>query len=273
MTITARVPATIDTIGPVVVDSAGLFQVLSVLRNDDEQRWDVELMTIDTGTVFLPPLAFGYTLKGDTVRKTAYANSLSFTVAGVTVAQDADIRDIKPPMSAPWRWEDIWPFLLGALVLGGGWYAWRRYRAAHATAAPEEPPTPAVAPHVRALKELRILEEKQLWQQGRVKEYYSEATEIVRRFFEGRWNIGALEMTSEEILHALRGTPEADRLRETLGSFFLQADLVKFAKAHPTPDDHKEELEQAFAIVRAMTPTAPVEPQKTQPVEETADVR
>jgi hypothetical protein len=250
-----------------------LFQILSITKAEDEQRWAFELMTIDTGTVFLPPVAFGYTLKGDTVRRSAYANSLSFTVAGMTVSPDADIKDIKPPMSAPWRWEDIWPFLLGALVLGGGWYAWRRYRASHAPTMPDEPPAPAVAPHIRALRELRILEEKQLWQQGKVKEYYSEATEIVRRFFEGRWNIAALEMTSEEIIHALRGTAEAKSLHETLGTFFVRADLVKFAKAAPTPDDHREELEQAFTIVRTMTPAAPSQPQRAEVAGETADVR
>ncbi len=272
VTITARVPAALDTLGPIPTDSVGLFEVLSVTKEEDEHRWSFRLMTIDTGTVFLPPIGFAYTTRGDSTAKTAYANSLAFTVSGVTVAPDADIKDIRPPLSAPWTWEDLWPFLLVAVLLAGGWYAYRRYRAAHPVGMEELPPAPAVAPHVQALKELRLLEEKQLWQQGKVKEYYSEATEIVRRFFEGRWNIPALEMTSDEILHALRSTKEAEALGVSLGSFFIRADMVKFAKAQPTPDNHREELEEAFSIVRAMTPQEAAPP-VTEPAKETADVR
>ncbi len=253
VTVTARVPAAIDTIGPMIADSAGLFQVLSIVKMD-EREWTFELMTIDTGTVFLPPIAFGYTKKGDTVRTTAYTNSLSFTVAGVSVAKDADIRDIKPPMSAPWKWEDLWPFLLFALLVAGGLYLFQRYRKKMAVGPEPEPDAPRIAPHVRALSELRVLEERKLWQQGMVKEFYSEATEIIRRFFEGRWRFPALEMTTDEILLSLRGKPEAEALRATLGTFFVRADLVKFAKSQPTPEDHEDELKSAYAIVRAMTP-------------------
>lgn len=266
VTVTARVPAAIDSIGPVVSDSAGLFQILSITKTDDAE-WAFELMTIDTGVVFIPPLAFDYTIKGDTVGKRAYANSLSFQVEGVTVPKDADIKDIKPPMSAPWKWEDIWPFLLLAVAAAAGIYLYRRYRKKKGLEPESEPEVPAVAPHIRALGELRALEERQLWQQGKVKEYYSEATEIVRRFFEGRWRIPALEMTSDEILFSLRNTPEAQELRETLGTFFVRADLVKFAKSQPTPEDHQDELKAAYAIVRAMTP-----PEVPAP-KETADVR
>lgn len=272
VTITARVPATLDTLGPIPADSVGLFEVLSVTKEEGENQWSFQLMTIDTGTVFLPPIGFAYTLKGDSTARTAYANSLAFNVSGVAVAQDADIKDIRPPLSAPWKWEDLWPFFLVAALLAAGWYAYRRYRAAHPVGVGDLPAAPSVAPHVRALKELRLLEEKQLWQQGKVKEYYSEATEIVRRFFEGRWNIPALEMTTDEILHALRSTKEAQSLGVSLGSFFVRADMVKFAKAQPTPDDHREELEEAFSIVRAMTPPETT-PSVVEPAKETADVR
>ena len=68
----------------------------------------------------------------------------------------------------------------------------------------------------------------------------------------------ALEMTSDEILQALRANPEAGALGEALNTFFVRADMVKFAKAQPTPDDHRVEMEEAFAIVRAMTPAESV---------------
>lgn len=270
--VVARVPANIDSIGPAPVDSAGMFQVLGVAKAQEPHAWNLELMTIDTGRVFISPLTFLYTLKGDTTIRRAYTNPLSFMVTGVDVAKDADIKEIKPPINAPWKWEDLWPYLLAALVLGGSAYAIWRYRKNHQRAVAEEVVVvPPVEAHVLALRELRILEEKKLWQQGHVKEYYSEVTEIVRRFFEGRWQIAALEMTTPEILAALPSDAQGSAMREAVRSFLSAADMVKFAKAQPTPADHARELEDAFTIVRAMTP--PPTTIQEQPDPEAADVR
>ena len=49
-----------------------------------------------------------------------------------------------------------------------------------------------IPPHREALTALRLLEEKKLWQQGLVKQYYSDLTEIIRYFFERRCSIIAL---------------------------------------------------------------------------------
>ena len=58
--------------------------------------------------------------------------------------------------------------------------------------------------HVRAMIRLRELQEKRIWQQGDVKLFYSEATEIVRQYFEGRYGIMALELTSYEVFDRLK---------------------------------------------------------------------
>jgi hypothetical protein len=38
---------------------------------------------------------------------------------------------------------------------------------------------------------------------GLIKEYYTEVTEIIRRYIERRYGIEALEMTTEEILDTI----------------------------------------------------------------------
>lgn len=263
--IEARSTLDLDSIGPFPVDSAGMFDVLSIARGENERQWVVELMTLDTGRVFLSPLKFGYVVKGDTSVRTAYANSLAFTVRSVEVGEGADIRDIKPPMYAPWRWEDLWPYGAVLLLMGAGYYGYRRWSAKRETGGVEISPEPDVAPHVRALRELRELEERKLWQQGRVKDYYSECTEIVRRFYEGRWDVRALEMTSDEIHDALNTRGVAPDLLVKNRTLLAIADLVKFAKTQPTPADHQEELETAFTLVRGMTPAAKtVEEEQTE---------
>jgi hypothetical protein len=129
-----------------------------------------------------------------------------------------------------------------------------------------------IPPHREALTALRVLEEKKLWQQGLVKEYYSEVTEIVRRFFERRWNIIALEMTTDEILVQIKHVPEALIVWKKMGSFFLTADLVKFAKYQPAPAEHEQEMHSAYEIVRSMMPKTSIETEP-QSQEVSADVR
>jgi hypothetical protein len=119
---------------------------------------------------------------------------------------------------------------------------------------------------------LRVLEEKKLWQQGLVKEYYSEVTEIIRRFFERRWNIIALEMTTDEILVQIKHVPEALMVWKEMGTFFLNADLVKFAKYQPEPAEHEQEMLSAYEIVRSMAPKASIQ-KEPQSQEASANVR
>jgi len=120
-----KTDAAIDTIGPVVKDSLGLLEVVKVERMGAEPKWLVRLTTIDSGKVFLPPIEFAYKVKGDTGKHKAYSNSLLLNIAGVAIDPKGDIKDIKPPMSAPWLFEDFLPYLIALIilaVLGGGVY-------------------------------------------------------------------------------------------------------------------------------------------------------
>ena len=74
---------------------------------------------------------------------------------------------------------------LVVLALGYlGYRYWKKRKAASGDAAYTPPPRPA---HIIAIDELGALKAKKLWQQGHVKEYYSELTEILRRYFENRY--------------------------------------------------------------------------------------
>jgi hypothetical protein len=253
ITVSARTSVEIDTIGPIPVDSVGMFEVLGYSRDGSDNMWTFEVMSIDTGAVYLAPIPFRYTVPGDTSARTAYANSIMFAVSGVDVAEDADIRDIKPPMAAPWGWGDVWPYLLVIGLVVAGWYVYHRYFRNEPGGEDEivyvPPPKPA---HIRALQELHDLEEKKLWQHGRIKEYYSECTEIVRRFYEGRLDFPALEMTSFEILEELRKRGGLTPEEGVVADFLDRADMVKFAKRQPAMEEHEGEMKTAYAIIRSM---------------------
>jgi hypothetical protein len=264
--------ATVDTIAPVLKDSVGVLEVVKVERNPSEPKWLIRLTTIDSGKVFLPPLGFAYKIKGDTGRHKAYTNSLLLNIAGVAIDPKGDIKDIKPPLSAPWLFEDFLPYLIAlfvfAAVAGGFYYYWRKKKQKQDLLASVKVIIP---PHREALTALRVLEEKKLWQQGLVKQYYSEVTEIIRHFFERRWSIIALELTTDEILIQMKHIPDALKVWKEMELFFLTADLVKFAKYEPSPAEHDTEMRSAYEIVRNMVPKTPMEPEPQQQ-EATADV-
>ena len=52
---------------------------------------------------------------------------------------------------------------------------------------------------------LEKLKGEKLWQAGKVKDYYTELTDIVRIYIEERYGVQAIEMTTEEILDRNEG--------------------------------------------------------------------
>ena len=108
------------------------------------------------------------------------------------------------------------------------------------------------------------LEEKQLWQKGKVKEYHSEITEIIRKYFEDRFNLPALELTTSEAIDALRKRKEAEIILDITNSFLNNADLVKFAKFQPLVEVNEEMMLQAREIVNKTAKKAAPEIKKEE---------
>jgi hypothetical protein len=276
--VTAEVPSGISSLVPAVKDSLGSFELLSVDEVPDgkaERVWNFKLIAFDSGTVFVPPIPFSYTVAGDTVQRQAVTNMVFLTIHGVSVDPQGELKDIKPPLDAPWKFEDFLPYLIALVLLALAVWAYRYYqKKKRERELAYVPPKPVIPPATVALAALRALEDKKLWQQGKVKEYYSEATEIIRRFLEDQYRILALESTSDEIMQQLKPVPEAQSLLKQFRSFLTTADLVKFAKYAPTPDEHEAELRWAYEIVRTMAPRPEQQPDgMEETAEEAVDVR
>ncbi|MCX7611352.1 MAG: hypothetical protein N2043_07190, partial [Ignavibacterium sp.] len=98
------------------------------------------------------------------------------------------------------------------------------------------------------------LEKERLWQSGKVKEYHSRITEIIREYFEKRFSFPALELTSSEQIQLLEKIPEAENIIKTAEEFLTNADLVKFAKFNPVPDLNSIMMNLARDIVNSTIP-------------------
>jgi len=258
---------------PEAGDSLGSFEILGTGTTEPEiegqkkrQSFLLRLITFESGETVIPPLEFNVTSDVDSSVHRISTNPIPVIIATVELEAEAELKDIKPPLTAPWTFEDAVPWLIllaiAAILAAAYWYYSRLKKRKQALPETTGPPLPA---HELALMALRQLEDKRLWQQGRVKEFYSEVTEIIRRFFEGRFHIIALELTSDEILSQLKNIPSAEPILRMVSSLLLTADLVKFAKYQPSMAEHEEELQTAYFIVRTMIP-------KPMPINASAEV-
>lgn len=140
--------------------------------------------------------------------------------------------------------------LLGLLVWLLAWYIARYMR----NRAVVPPPAPKIPPHVVANKALVELGHRKLWQKGKFKAYYTALTSILRTYISGRWDIGALEMTTDEIIAALRDVEMPSASRTDLIAILRTADMVKFAKAEPENEENEECLNRALYFVENTKP-------------------
>jgi len=177
----------------------------------------------------------------------------SIQVESTFTDRDSTLRDIRPPVKLPWTLKEMLPYLIGGfLALAAAalvWYLWRKAKLRRGEIPVYVPPPPP--PDVTALRKLEELRVKKLWQDGRVKEYHSELTEIVKEYMGARYDFNALEMTSEELMDARAQWAVDDDALSRIRRILNIADFVKFAKFRPDPHDHEKSLELAFAYVEA----------------------
>ena len=119
-----------------------------------------------------------------------------------------------------------------------------------------------IPPYQLALKRLTELDEKQLWQNNKIKEYYVELTGIVRTYIEREIRIPALESTTDELVETLNDFKEVASIDTTddtlkkLKELLQEADLVKFAKSAPLANEIEADRQDAEVIINTLKPAA-----------------
>lgn len=246
-------PAIFDTITNVieVLESSEIDSLR--LENDLIQLTkNYKVTSFDSGYHVIPPFLF--IKKGiDDLADTFSTNSLTLEVLLVPVDTSQAIKAIKAPEQIPYTFQDALPWLLGVLLLLGLiiglWFYFKRRKKSEDGGLFH--PLPKEAPHIIAFRALDKLKEEKLWQAGKVKAYHSQLTEIVRAYIEHRFQIKALERTSDEVLASIQNVGLENKMPfEELRQILYLADLVKFAKGEPKPGDNNRSFEQAYEFVR-----------------------
>ncbi len=164
------------------------------------------------------------------------------------------IYDVKGQKNLPFRFAEIAGYVKWAvgilLVLAAILYAVVRYlhsRGKHLRELFKTPPP--LPPHVEAIQALEALHNQKLWQNDKHKQYYSGLTDILRTYIARRWEVSAMEMTSDEIIAAMRDIELPDKARMDLTTILRDSDLVKFAKAIPEAEQNEADYLKAYYFV------------------------
>jgi len=163
-----------------------------------------------------------------------------------------ELRDIKPPIDP--RPNFFWLIvLLVAVVLAVIiYFGWRFFIKLKKVAASPQVIHP---PHEVAYERLDQLRQRNLPAHGQIKEFFSELSDIIRRYIEGRFHIDAPEMTTEEFLWSLKQSIELSNNHKSLLQDFLNCcDLVKFAKYGPSTEEIDKSFDSAKRFVDETKP-------------------
>lgn len=177
------------------------------------------------------------------------------------------IYGIKAPMKAPLYAEEFTGYLaLALLVVAIIISLVHLIRKMGGRSNKEEVVLPVEPPHVVAIRRLERLHSQKLWQNERLKEYYTILTDILREYLDGRYGVDAPEMTSEEIIVALKGVGITPRMYADMERLLRESDLVKFAKYTPEREYHEEAYYKVYYFVEESKelPTES-EPQSVKP--------
>lgn len=203
--------------------------------------------SFDSGLYYIPPIpvTFG--------TDTFFSNDLGLKIVTLDVdTVKKTLFDIKGVQKPPFYLSDYLTLIvciiaLYALILLLIWiYLKRKYRITPDMAIELENTLP---PHISAIMELDKIKQDKIWKQGRNKEYYTQLSEVIRKYLSRRFQINALEMTTEELLSLFRKDKITQSVYQNLKQILQLSDLVKFAKIEPLESDHELSMMNSYLFV------------------------
>ena len=213
------------------------------------------ITSFDSGLHYIPPIEVEYFMGEQIEKQESRPLVLNVINPFVEVDPEKGFFDIKQPLTLPFQLSEIvWIFkwiVLGIIIavllfFAIRWWISRRnpIKEIFFKEKPKEPP------HIVALRELDKIKNEKIWLKGQVKQFYSQLSNVLRLYLEGRYGFLAMEQTTPEILRALKSCDLPDEKLQPRMAFILEtADLAKFAKYEPIPDENDSCLQGAYIFV------------------------
>ena len=243
---------------------------IDTIKLDDKTRQRLTqtlyITSFDSGKHQIPQ--FYFRMKNGQVLDSTATRELMFQVHTMKIDTTKGPIDIKTVYGAPVTLKEVMPYILGVILIGAliffifYYIRWKK-KNKPLFAKPEKPAEPA---HIIALRELDRIKVQKLWQQEKIKQYYSEVSDTIRTYILNRFEIPAMEQTSSETISTfkLRKDLVDDKTLDQLQHILSLADLVKFAKYSPLPDDNNLALMNAYFFVNQTKKEEVKTPEKPQ---------
>jgi hypothetical protein len=256
--VSASMPLKTDITFPEIVDSIGKIKIVKSLKADtvvDKNNPNLEtishsytITSFDTGVYVLPQFTF-HTKTGD-----IKTGTITLQIKSVPVDTTKAFYDIKEPLAVSynlWDWlKDHWVIVsiilaIILIVLGIIYYIKNKPKTVEQVEAARVYTIDEIA-----IIKLNELNDKKLWQQGDIKLYHIELTEILRDYLEKRYNVQAHEQTTDQIFDGLKSKGLTKESSNILLQILKLADLVKFAKHQPTAYENEQSMENAIIFIQ-----------------------
>lgn len=217
-------------------------------------NYNLIIQPFEVGMLSIAPLK--YASQGDT----AYSEIVSLKVNEPEIPKEMRDSLLINPMvgtvSIPAHWYDVipewWPWVLLAIgILAIAAAIIYLYKKNGPSLLPRKKVIP---PYVLAMSRLDALKRRKLAESGQEKEYYTQLTDILREYLEGRFHIYAREMTTSQIIDAMVNNPETNPFTDQMLPMLETADFVKFAKQTPMPNENIRAFATVHDFVRDTKP-------------------
>ncbi|MDR2585559.1 MAG: hypothetical protein LBC84_04965 [Prevotellaceae bacterium] len=229
---------------------------IDTIRQKKSREWlfrgALRITSFDSGSYVLPPMPY-YLVSPSGKIDTLWFVGPKIEVTTIPIDTTTYIPfDIKGQIGYPVTIKELVPWiglLLLLLISAYFLYRWIRYqrenRPLFGKAKPSEPS------YLVAFRQLEEIKAQKLWQNGKVKLFYTAVTDVLRYYVASRFGIQAMEQTSAELMEALKQEQVNKTLLNELGTMLETADLAKFAKYIPGALENEEVIPVVVHFVQA----------------------
>ena len=219
---------------PIFKDSLGQLEIISKTKIDSAKTndgWILKQNFIvtqwDSGFFKTPIIQIG----------NKKSQQYIITVNTIPIDQEKEFYDIKKPINIPLKFIEIFPYVLLFLIIVMIIIFTRKYLKNRKPEIKKPEIIEKIIPaYVTALDDLEKLKTEKKWQSGKIKDYYSDISDIIRTYIEVGLSTPAMEMLTKDIINALKNK---NINTENLNSLLNTADLAKYAKSKPSSNENE----------------------------------
>lgn len=244
-----------NTLFPIISDSTmGNFRLVELSKidtffsgNEVVISHQYKITCFEDSIQIFPPLVF---MNG--ISPVFRTNPIKVVVNSPNIDSAKDIKPIKDIVLIPLSKEEVYSYLFISFILLGLvlllYFVYIKYIRKENLFDRDKPEDP---PHVQALQALKTVENENLWQMGKIKEYYDRISDILRAYIEKRFGIKALEQTTGQLLNSMHQIQLPEYIISDMEEILSKSDLAKFAKEKYEGELHLAIIKMAYKFIQS----------------------